>query len=114
GLDSFTGWERFASVIAPAQRVWAPFRLVNTYHLFGHITTERIEPELQTFDGTTWSARDLRHKAGDPRRAPSFVAPHQPRLDFQLWFYGLARERGAPEYVITLVDRMCNDPGAVA
>ena len=46
-----------------------------------------------------WTAHDLRHKPGDPARAPDFVAPHQPRVDFQLWFYGLAFERREPSYV---------------
>ena len=31
-------------------------------------------------------------------RRPPYVAPHQPRVDFQLWFYGLsASARGTPE-----------------
>jgi hypothetical protein len=42
------------------------------------------------------------------------VAPHQPRLDFQLWFYGLDYARGTPAYVVNLLDRTCNDPEAIA
>ena len=41
------------------------------------------------------------------------MAPHQPRVDFQLWFYGLAFRRREPAYVSTLVERMCEDPAAV-
>jgi hypothetical protein len=94
--------------------LYEPWRLVNTYHLFGSITRERIEPEIQTTtDGAAWVAHDLFHKPGSPRRRPDFVAPHQPRVDFQLWFYGLSFERGAPEYVRTLLDRVCRDPDAV-
>jgi len=94
-------------------------RLVNTYHLFASITRERIEPEFQTLaagdesDDAAWTAHDLRHKAGDPRRAPDFVAPHQPRLDFQLWFHGLGFRRGQPPYVHMLLERMCEDSAAV-
>jgi len=47
------------------------------------------------------------------RRAPDFVAPHQPRVDFQLWFYGLSFRRGTPTYVRTLLERLCTDPAAV-
>jgi hypothetical protein len=92
------------------------YRLINTYHLFAAITAERIEPQFETrADGaTTWIAHDLWHKAGDPARAPDFVAPHQPRVDFQLWFYGLDYRHREPSYVVTLVDRLCEDPGAVA
>ncbi|MGZ3440278.1 MAG: lipase maturation factor family protein, partial [Polyangia bacterium] len=117
GLDalvSFVDSDRLFAVIMPARRVWAPFRLVNTYHLFGHITRARIEAEFQTTDdGTNWTAHDLRHKPGAPTRRPDWVAPHQPRVDFQLWFYGLSYRAGTPEYVATLIERLCRDPAAV-
>jgi hypothetical protein len=96
------------------------FRLINTYHLFAAITRERIEPEFQTLapggapdDDGAWVPQDLRHKAGDVHRRPDFVAPHQPRVDFQLWFYGLRFQRHEPTYVATLVERMCEDSAAV-
>jgi hypothetical protein len=114
GLLHFARSENLTDTIAPLARTWAPLRVINTYHLFASITRERIEPELQTMESDgTWKARDLRHKAGDPMRAPDFVAPHQPRLDFQLWFHGLGYRRGAPEYVGRWVDRVCRDPEAV-
>ena len=89
------------------------FRLVNTYHLFAAVTRERIEPEIQIQVNGTWVAHDLRYKPGDPNRAPPFVAPHQPRVDFLLWFYGLAFERRQPIYVATLLSRLCEDPDAM-
>ena len=46
-------------------------------------------------DDAAWTAQHLRHKPGDVTRAPDFVAPHQPRVDFRLWFYGLAFQRRA-------------------
>ena len=70
------------------------------------------EPLDSAADGR-WTPQELWHKPGDPRRAPDFVAPHQPRVDFQLWFYGLAFRRREPTYVSTLVERMCEDPAAV-
>jgi hypothetical protein len=105
GAEMFPG-EDLAEAIAS-------LRIVNTYHLFGQITRERIEPTFETFDGARWTEHDLRYKPGPPERAPPFVAPHQPRVDFLLWFYGLGAERGAPAYVGTLVDRLCYDPTAV-
>jgi hypothetical protein len=114
-----------------ALEVNARLRLVNTYHLFAAITRERIEPEFQTLPegtpelqnrsdpgsdatvDTAFVAHDLRHKPGDVRRAPDFVAPHQPRVDFQLWFYGLRFRSREPAYVSTLLERMCEDPPAV-
>jgi hypothetical protein len=91
----------------------APLRVVNTYHLFGQITRERVEPTFETFDGSRWTEHDLRYKPGDPRRPPPFVAPHQPRVDFLLWFYGLGVEQGTPPYVRALVEHLCRDPAAV-
>jgi hypothetical protein len=99
--------------LAPLAAWYDPWRLINTYHLFGHITRERIEPELQTSDGSTWQPHDLHYKPGALARAPAFVAPHQPRVDFQLWFYGLSFRRGQPAYLQTLLDRVCRDPTAV-
>ncbi|HVW27719.1 MAG TPA: lipase maturation factor family protein [Polyangiaceae bacterium] len=94
--------------------VFAPFRIIDTYHLFGSITRDRIEPTFETFDGARWTEHDLHYKPGDPQRPPPFVAPHQPRVDFQLWFYGLNADRGVPTYVAALLQRLCTDPNAVA
>jgi hypothetical protein len=98
-------------------------RLVNTYHLFASITRERIEPEFQTLaggplagresDDGAWAAQHLRHKPGDLARRPDFVAPHQPRVDFRLWFYGLAFQRRSPAYVSALLERLCEEPEVV-
>jgi hypothetical protein len=91
-----------------------PLRLVNTYHLFASITRERIEPQFEVDTEQGWRPLHLWHKAGDPRRAPDFVAPHQPRVDFQLWFHGLSYRYGRPLYVTMMLERLCNDPAAVA
>jgi hypothetical protein len=107
------------TAVAPLVDRVETLRIVNTYHLFAAITRERIEPELQTLaagdeaDEAAWTPHDLRHKPGAPTRAPDFVAPHQPRLDFQLWFHGLAFRRGQPPYLHMLLERMCEDAGAV-
>ncbi len=132
-LYAFTEPGRALTIVAPLFELNQRFRLVNSYHLFASITRERIEPDLQTLDpgaplGSAdddaaaldsagddgrWTPHYLWHKPGDPRRAPDFVAPHQPRVDFQLWFYGLAFRRREPPYVNTLLERMCEDPAAV-
>jgi lipase maturation factor 1 len=132
-LFAFTEPGRALTVAAPLFELNQRFRLVNSYHLFAAITRERIEPELQTLvegqpldsagddaeprdpveEDRRWTPQYLWHKPGDPRRAPDFVAPHQPRVDFQLWFYGLTFRRREPTYVSTLVERMCEDPPAV-
>jgi lipase maturation factor 1 len=119
GVSLFDGIHRFwpegpqLGFFEQLRPLHRPYRLINNYHLFGHITRERIEPTFQTFDGEAWTTHDLHYKPGDPGRAPPYVAPHQPRVDFLLWFYGLGHARGTPLYVATLLDRLCHDPGAV-
>jgi uncharacterized membrane protein YphA (DoxX/SURF4 family) len=108
---------------APLLRLDWRFRLANTYHLFQSITRERIEPEFQTLaegpvaraetDDDAWTAQHLEHKPGDVTRRPDFVAPHQPRVDFRLWFYGLAFQRRAPNYVSSLIEHLCEEPRVV-
>lgn len=37
-------------------------------------------------DGVAWKAYRLPHEPGDVKRAPGFVAPFQPRLDWHMWY----------------------------
>ena len=67
-----------------------PFHLVNPYGLFAVMTTERPEIIVEgSDDGQTWRAYEFKFKAGDVSRALPMVAPHQPRLDWQMWFAAL-------------------------
>jgi len=91
-----------------------PLRLVSSYHLFASITRERIEPEFQVEGENGWRPLHFWHKPGDLRRRPDYVAPHQPRVDFQLWFHGLSFQYRRPLYVTMLLERLCGDPAAVA
>lgn len=93
--------------------LYAPFRVADVYHLFGHITRERIEPQFETRVNGRWQAHDFWYKPGDVLRPPPYVAPHQPRVDFQLWFYGLSFRRGMPRYVDRLLERLCREPATV-
>jgi lipase maturation factor 1 len=69
---------------------FSPFHLVNSYGLFSVMTVERPEIIIEgSDDGKNWSAYEFKWKPGDPKRAPQFVAPHQPRLDWQMWFAAL-------------------------
>jgi hypothetical protein len=71
-------------------RAAIPFRSVNSYGLFMVMTTSRPEIILEgSQDGVDWRAYQFRWKPGDVMRRPRFVAPHQPRLDWQMWFAAL-------------------------
>ena len=68
----------------------APLRTFNNYGLFAVMTTNRDEIILQgSNDGKTWVDYEFKYKPGDQKRRPGFVAPHQPRLDWQMWFAAL-------------------------
>jgi hypothetical protein len=68
----------------------APFRSVNGYGLFAVMTTTRDEIVVEgSNDGERWQAYEFPFKPGDPNRRPPWVAPHQPRLDWQMWFAAL-------------------------
>ena len=74
------------------------FQSVNNYGLFRRMTTTRPEIVVEgSVDGRTWLAYEFKWKPGDVHRRPPFVAPHQPRLDWQMWFAALGsaqRTRG--------------------
>lgn len=67
-----------------------PFELVNTYGLFAVMTTERPEIVLEgSNDQTTWREYSFKYKPGELHRDLPMAAPHQPRLDWQMWFAAL-------------------------
>ncbi|MGB8331366.1 MAG: lipase maturation factor family protein, partial [Polyangiales bacterium] len=70
------------------------FSTVNNYGLFAVMTTERPEISIEgTLDAETWKPYVFRYKPGPVDRAPVWVAPHQPRLDWQIWFAALGDYR---------------------
>ncbi|WNG38772.1 lipase maturation factor family protein [Archangium violaceum] len=73
------------------------FRSINTYGLFAVMTTERREIVLEgSADGQTWKEYLLPYRPGRVDEVPRFVAPHQPRLDWQMWFASLSSCRNNP------------------
>ncbi|MGZ3454849.1 MAG: lipase maturation factor family protein [Polyangiales bacterium] len=66
-------------------------RSMASYGLFASMTTERREIAIEgSDDGEHWSEYRFRYKPNDERDAPKFVAPHMPRLDWQMWFAALS------------------------
>jgi len=67
-----------------------PLRSVNAYGLFAVMTPRRSEITIEgSVDGTSWRPYVFRDKPSDPSQRPRWVAPHQPRLDWQMWFAAL-------------------------
>jgi len=70
------------------------FRIVNGYGLFRVMTKDRCEIVVEgSADGLEWLPYEFKWKPGDVKRAPGWCAPHQPRLDWQMWFAALESPR---------------------
>ena len=86
--------------VAMADAWLEPFRTFNGYGLFAVMTTERREIVLEgSDDGVNWRPYEFRYKPGDVDRPPGFVAPFQPRLDWQMWFAALGDYRQNPWFM---------------
>jgi hypothetical protein len=89
----------------------APLRIVNRYGLFTVMTVERPEIVVEgSDDGETWRAYELRYKPGDLMRAPPIVAPHQPRLDWQMWFAALENDQQNRWFVNFMLKLLQGEP----
>ena len=93
----FLGFEHVPGPVRAALTWIRPFRSVNNYGLFSVMTTRRPEIRVEgSRDGRSWKPYVFRYKIGNPARPPRWVAPHMPRLDWQMWFAALGSCRGTP------------------
>ncbi len=88
-----------------------PFRIADSYGLFGRMTWKRYEIEFKgSNDGLHWTPYPFRNKPQDTAAAPRIYAPYQPRFDWNLWFASLDTWRDNPwvlraEELLLLNDR---------
>ncbi len=79
----------------------SPYCLVNNYGLFAVMTITRPEIIVEgSEDGNHWLPYEFKYKPGDVKRYPPIVAPHQPRLDWQMWFAALGSYRQNPWFIL--------------
>jgi lipase maturation factor 1 len=82
------------------------FRIVNGYGLFRVMTKDRCEIVIEgSADGINWAPYEFKWKPGDLKRAPGWCAPHQPRLDWQMWFAALETPAQNP-WLVGLIVRL--------
>ncbi|XP_077425768.1 lipase maturation factor 2a [Vanacampus margaritifer] len=84
------------------------YQLVNSYGLFRRMTGVGGRPEVViegSNDGITWTEIDFMYKPGNLSAPPPMVTPHQPRLDWQMWFAALGSHTQAPWFT-SLVHRL--------
>jgi hypothetical protein len=113
-LGFVPGLRPFARALSPVRAALDEVRTINAYHLFAQMTLIRREAVIEgSQDGVDWRAYELHYQPGDVDRAPPFVAPHQPRVDFQMWFLLLGGGRLAPWFG-ALLDRLQHEPAVVA
>jgi len=99
-VGTFRRRVRWPTPLVQLRKAVGPFRSVNSYGLFAVMTTSRPEIVVEgSNDGKTWLAYEFKHKPGDLMRRPGFVAPHQPRLDWQMWFAALGSYRNNPWFI---------------
>jgi lipase maturation factor/DCC1-like thiol-disulfide oxidoreductase len=104
---------RYLGPLPRAYDVASPFRTVNQYGLFAIMTKERPEIQIEgSADGMEWKAYEFRYKPGDTKRRPGFVAPHQPRLDWQMWFAALSDFRSEP-WFFSFCDKLLRNSAPV-
>ncbi|XP_026120930.1 lipase maturation factor 2-like [Carassius auratus] len=85
--------------IRTAFEVTDRYQLVNSYGLFRRMTGVGGRPEVViegSMDRNTWTEIEFMYKPGNMSAAPPVVAPHQPRLDWQMWFAALGPHTQSP------------------
>ena len=84
-------------IISQAPGVFPSLAIVNRYGLFAVMTTSRHEIVIEgSEDGENWKTYEFKFKPGDVSAPLRWVAPYQPRLDWQMWFAALTRHENEP------------------
>jgi Lipase maturation factor len=92
-------------------RLAAPFQIVNSYGLFAVMTTTRAEIVMEgSNDGDNWKPYEFRYKPGNLDRAPRWIEPFQPRLDWQMWFAALNNVQSTPWFPSLVVRLLQGSP----
>jgi hypothetical protein len=111
------------NVLSPGQVMNTSFdrlHLVNTYGAFGSVGRERMEIVFEGTDdvvisqNTRWRAYEFVAKPGNPRRRPRFIAPYQPRIDWQIWFAAMSTPDRYPWTLHFIWKLLHNDPDTLS
>nr|XP_020036719.1 lipase maturation factor 2 [Castor canadensis] len=97
----WTGAHRLFSAVEHLQ-------LANSYGLFRRMTGVGGRPEVVlegSYDGHHWTEIEFMYKPGNVSRPPPILVPHQPRLDWQMWFAALGPHTHSPWFT-SLVFRL--------
>ncbi|MDQ6622912.1 MAG: lipase maturation factor family protein [Verrucomicrobiota bacterium] len=110
-ISPAAAWPR---ALAAVHARLAPFGLTNGYGLFRVMTKERPEIIFEgSADAFEWKAYEFRWKPGRVTRMPQWNAPHQPRLDWSMWFAALGSQRDAIVAQRLVQHLLENDPAVL-
>lgn len=89
--------------------IFNKYAICNHYGLFRRMTGIGGRPEV-VLEGTDslegdWKELEFFYKPGNVSKSPPFVTPHQPRLDWQMWFAALGSYHENP-WLIHLAYRL--------
>jgi hypothetical protein len=97
------------------EQIIDPLHIVSGYGLFAVMTTQRDEIVIEgSNDGVEWREYEFRYKPGDLARRPRWNIPHQPRLDWQMWFAALDDPQRLPWFSRFLAALLRNEPAVMA
>ncbi|CAJ0951902.1 unnamed protein product, partial [Mesorhabditis belari] len=93
------------------------YHLVSSYGLFRSMTGIEGRPEV-IIEGSAnpdgpWKEIEFYAKPGNLNRMPQFVVPHQPRLDWQMWFAALGTYQQNPWFVSMVYHLLNNNTNVV-
>ena len=63
---------------------------------------------------TKWKEYEFKAKPGNPDLRPPFIAPYQPRIDWQIWFAAMASPAEYPWTLHFVWKLLHNDPGTLS
>lgn len=80
--------------------------IVNNYGPFAVMTTRRPEIVIEgSEDGAEWKPYLFKYKPGPLDRPLGWIIPHQPRLDWQMWFAALSPDH-PPFWFLRLMEQL--------
>jgi len=114
-LPSFTrqldrpSFDKIPPLVHEYDRKLGNFHLTSSYGLFRRMTGVGGRPEviLEGCDSLhgEWEEFRFKYKPGNLSLAPEFMLPHQPRLDWQMWFAALGSPNHNP-WLLSLVYKL--------
>ena len=102
-------------MISTISEIVSPLLIVNPYGLFAVMTTARPEIVIEgSAEGQTWREYVFHYKPGPVIRPALWNIPHQPRLDWQMWFAALGDAKAHPWFASLMLRLLQGSPPVLA